>query len=288
MRARYPDQQGYVNRNGVTLYWEVFGTGERTILFLPTWSIVPSRFWKMQIPYFARHGRVLTFDGRGSGKSDCPEGAGAYSDWEYAADTLAVMDATGTEEAALVSLSCGAKWSLLVAAEHPERVTGAVFIAPSPPLTPAHPYRTVYGFDDILATDEGWATYNRHYWLKDQRGFLAFFFSQMFNEPHSSKQIEDGVRWGLEISPQTLIATDTAAGPSRKETLDLCARARCPVLVIHGDEDRITPLHRAEALAAATEGALLTLEGSGHGPHARDPVKVNLAIAAFLSAATGS
>ena len=69
-------------------------TGERTVLLLPTWSIVHSRFWKVQIPYLARHFRVVTFDGRGNGRSDRPAGADAYSANEFAADALAVMDAT--------------------------------------------------------------------------------------------------------------------------------------------------------------------------------------------------
>ena len=41
------------------------------------------------------------------------------------------MDATGTDKAALVSLSMGAQWALILAAEHPERVDAAVFICPA-------------------------------------------------------------------------------------------------------------------------------------------------------------
>ena len=52
--------------------WERYGDGEPTVFLLPTWSIVHSRFWKAQIPYLARHFRVLTFDGRGNGRSDRP------------------------------------------------------------------------------------------------------------------------------------------------------------------------------------------------------------------------
>jgi len=125
-RARYPDESGYVERDGVRLYWEVYGSGEPTVFLMPTWSIIHSRHWKMQIPYLARHCRVLVMDGRGNGRSDRPESG--YSEAEYAADALAVMDATGTASAVLVSLSIGAQRSLVLAAEHPERVEGAVFI----------------------------------------------------------------------------------------------------------------------------------------------------------------
>jgi hypothetical protein len=54
-RARYPDSSGYVQRDGVRLYYEVYGSGEPTVFLLPTWSIIHSRHWKMQIPYLARH-----------------------------------------------------------------------------------------------------------------------------------------------------------------------------------------------------------------------------------------
>jgi pimeloyl-ACP methyl ester carboxylesterase len=103
MRACQPRSDGYVERDGVKIHYEVFGAGEPTVLLLPTWSIIHSRHWKMQIPYLARHCRVLTFDGRGNGRSDRPESG--YEEREFAADSLAVMAATGTDRAVLVSLS---------------------------------------------------------------------------------------------------------------------------------------------------------------------------------------
>src|SRR6186713_636730 len=96
-RARYPDLTDTVERNGVRLFYEVYGTGEPTVLLMPTWSIIHSRQWKLQIPYLARLCRVVTFDGRGNGRSDRPTDAEAYAEREFAADALAVMDATQTE-----------------------------------------------------------------------------------------------------------------------------------------------------------------------------------------------
>ena len=210
MRARYPDQEGFVERDGVNIFYEVYGVGEPTVSLLPTWSVVHSRLWKAQIPYLARHCRVLTFDGRGNGKSSRPTTPEAYTDNEFAADALAVMDATATQQAVLVSISAGTFWSLLLAAEHPERVAGAVFIGVAFPSLPFPPHRMVYSFDDVLDTDEGWAKENRHYWLKDYRGYLEFFMSQVFTEPHSTKLIEDAVGWGLETTPEVLLAIEEA------------------------------------------------------------------------------
>jgi pimeloyl-ACP methyl ester carboxylesterase/predicted glycosyltransferase len=277
-RGRYPDESGYVERDGVRLHYEVYGSGEPTVLLLPTWSIIHSRHWKMQIPYLARHCRVLTFDGRGNGLSDRPESG--YEASEFAADALAVMDATATERAMLVSLSLGAQRALLLAAQQPERVDGSVFICPSVPIGKA-PEARYFPWDRELDTDEGWAKYNRYYWLRDYRGFLEFFFSQLFCEPHSTKPIEDCVAWGLETDAQTLIATQLAESLGEDTVRELAGRVRCPVLVIQGSEDRITGPDRGIALAEATAGDLVMLEGSGHGPHVRDPVKVNLLLRDF-------
>ena len=262
-------------------FYEVYGEGDPTVLLLPTWSIMHSRHWKMQISYLARYARVVTFDGRGNGKSDRPEGVPAYAEEEFAADALAVMDATGTERAAVVSLSLGAQRALLLAAGHPERVAGAVFIAPSVSLGQPLPARVRYSFEEPVDADEGWAKYNRHYWLRDYRGFLEFFFSQMFTEPHSTKPIEDCVGWGLETTAETLVETRLAITMDEEETRALCRGVRCPVLVIQGTEDAITGPSRGIALAEATGGELILLEGSGHAPHVRDPVQVNLALRDF-------
>jgi len=283
MRARYPDQEGFVERGDVRIFYEVFGTGEPTVLLLPTWSILHSRLWKAQVPYLARHCRVITFDGRGNGQSSRPESAEAYSDREFVADALAVMDATATEQAVLVSLSAGANWALPLAAEHPERVAGAVFIGPALPLSPPYPKRVMYSFDEVLDTDEGWAKFNRHYWLKDYRGFLEFFMSQIYTEPHSTKQIEDCVGWGLETTPEVLIATDAAPSVVNKENAEeFVRRVRCPVLIFHGDEDALVPHTRGARLAELTGGKLVTIEGGGHYPQGRDPVKFNLLLHDFI------
>jgi pimeloyl-ACP methyl ester carboxylesterase/predicted glycosyltransferase len=279
-RARYPDAEGYVARDGVNLYYEVYGSGEPTVFLLPTWSIIHSRHWKMQIPYLARHCRVVTFDGRGNGRSDSPPSG--YEEREFAADALAVMDETETDRAVLVSLSLGAQRGLILAAEHPARIDGAVFIAPSVPFGEPVANRQLYPWDKELDTDEGWAKYNRYYWLRDYQGFLQFFFSQMFTEPHSTKPIEDCVGWGLETTAETLIATQLREWLDEDAARDLCHRLRCPVLVIQGAEDAITGPGRGITLAEETGGELVLLEGSGHGPHVRDPVKVNLLLRDFV------
>ena len=105
MRGREPDVEGYIERDGVKVGYEVFGSGSPTVLLMPTWSIASSRIWKGQVPYLARHHRVITIDPRGNGRSDHPTDAAAMSDGQFAEDALQVLDATGTEQAVLVSFS---------------------------------------------------------------------------------------------------------------------------------------------------------------------------------------
>jgi pimeloyl-ACP methyl ester carboxylesterase/predicted glycosyltransferase len=279
--ARYPDEEGYTERDGVRLFWERYGAGEPTILLPPTWEIVHSRFWKGQIPYLARHTRVVTFDPRGNGRSDRPQGFEAYRRREFAADALAVLDAAGVDRAVVVTW-CDMGEALILAAEHPERVAGLVFIGPSLRLDEAD--HGQYPFDADPGTGEGWAKETRGYWLRDWPGYVEFFFAQCLTEPHSTKQIEDCVGWAGDTDMETIL--DGFRGWETKiidpvEVAALCPRVRCPVLVIHGTEDAQVEASVGADLAAELSGRLVLLEGAGHAPQARDPVKVNTLVASF-------
>src|SRR6476660_9023613 len=130
MRAREPDQQGYVDRDGVKIAYDSYGDGESTVVFVPIDTIVDPRAWKAQVPYLARHHRVVTIDPRGNGASDRPTDPALLGDLEFVGDTVAVLDELGVERAVLVGI-CGCSWQALVcAALHPDRVQGVVAIAP--------------------------------------------------------------------------------------------------------------------------------------------------------------
>jgi pimeloyl-ACP methyl ester carboxylesterase len=283
-RARYPDADGYVERDGVRVFYEAYGEGEPACFFLPTWSLVHSRCWKGQIPYFARHLRVLCCDPRGNGRSDRPQRPDAYREEEFAADALAVMDATGTDRAVLVSVSRGVERSMHLAAADPERVAGMVVIAPAVPLAPAAPRAAAAAmFERPLDSYDGWDKWNANYWRQDYRGFVEFFFDHMFTEPHSTKQWDDGTGWALEIDPATLLASQRASRLGDEAAVGaLLERIECPMLVIHGTDDAIRPYASGAAFARLAGARLVTLEGSGHSPQARIPVKVNLLIREFV------
>jgi pimeloyl-ACP methyl ester carboxylesterase/predicted glycosyltransferase len=293
-RALYPDDQGYIERDGVRVFYEVYGSGEPTILFCPTWTLVHSRVWKMQIPYLARHHRVVVFDPRGNGKSDRPPNVEAYAESEFARDALDVLDATGTEQAVVVGLSRGTQRALLLAAEHAERVLGVVLIGPWFPASRSlggvryrvmfHPWvRSMFTRRPIVT--RSWAKVNAVHFRRDFRDFVEWFAGMATSEDHSTKGFDDVVGWGLETDPDTLAMTvlaDAAAPVTRRDQLALARRVRCPVLVISGTRDKVTSHADARALANATGGKLVAIEGGDHLPEGRQPVTVNLAIREFV------
>ncbi len=294
VKAREPDQTGWVERNGVRIAWQSYGELRRpedpAVLLLPTWCIVPGEVWKFQVPFLARRTRVITFDPRGNGASDRPDRASAYARTEQTQDALDVLDASGTQRAVVVALSMGNLHALDLASDHPERVAAWVAIAPSirdlAPF-PAERQASFDRWDQDLGAGEGWDRYNRHSWLRDYPGFLDFFFDQVVPEEHSTKLIEDLVGWGRGTDGETLVRAELGRVPGERAVEDQCAAVRCPVVVVHGTDDRVIPYAAGARLAQLTGGALVTFVGTGHAPQGREPVALDRVLDDVLTAATG-
>jgi len=131
MRARYPDTQGFVERNGAKIFYEVYENEGPTVLLAQSWQTSYSRLWKMQIPYLSRHFRVVTYDPVGNGESDRDVEAPRLKASEVPADAIAVLDATETETCVVAGLSYGGGLVTILAALHPERFDGVIPIAAS-------------------------------------------------------------------------------------------------------------------------------------------------------------
>jgi pimeloyl-ACP methyl ester carboxylesterase len=289
-----------VDRDGVQVYWERYGDGAPTILLMPTWSIFPSGHWKFQIPYLARHFRVVTFDGRGNGRSDRPTEAGAYDDTLYVADATAVLDASQTDQAVVAGMSMGAGYAMRFAIDVPDRtlalvlVGGAIAGRDRPDGTPDEPDEADFEERRDPESDDGWGRYNAHFWREHWPAFADWFVgTRIFSEPHSTKQIEDGVGWALDVDPEAIVANhysaylrrppDWPVPPSTEgRGLSFARRVRGPALVIHGRDDRIIGLENARRIASAMGARLVEIEGGGHAPILREPVLVNRLIASFV------
>ena len=213
--------------DGSHLY-AVHGSGPATVVLLPAWSIVRRGCGRRRCRYLARHHRVVTFDGRGSGGSDRPTGAAAYANAEYAADTVAVMDAVGVDRAVLVGLSSGAAWAAQVAAEHPDRVQGLVAIGPvcaswQPRgqvelATYTEPQRRHRGLGEVQP-----APLARRRLRRLRRVLLRADVPRAALDPPA----RGGVGWAHEVAPQTLVdCTPGGSGSTapRPPTSGRCSR----------------------------------------------------------------
>jgi pimeloyl-ACP methyl ester carboxylesterase/predicted glycosyltransferase len=289
MRAKLPTSEGLVDREGVKIHYEVYGQGPETMVFLPPWSIVHSRIYKAQLPYFSERFRCIAYDARGNGKSDQPTDAGAYALDRLVGDALAVMDATDAGQAILVGLSQGGFHASVLAAYHPERVKAAILVGTVATIGPGYSYMTQRHFLAERDRFQGWDKFNRAYWLEDYPDFAEHFIRSICTEPHSTKQIEDGIEWAAETTGPVLATTvDARAVPPVVEVGEaMYRRIRCPLLLIHGDDDQIQPYGRAVAVAEATGGELVTIPGGGHNPLGRHPAKCNTLIVDFLERRLG-
>jgi pimeloyl-ACP methyl ester carboxylesterase len=286
MRAREPDAKGYVVRGDVDVGWERFGDGARAVLFMGADTIVHSHMWKAQVPWLAQRYTVMTFDPVGNGRSTRSVDPAAYAESAELETALAVLDVAGVERAVVAGVCTGAGLALQLAADHAERVLGVVAINPGLLLAPMHEHHCWETFDQVLDDDEGWHKENRHYWLRDWPGFAKFFFDEMLPEPHSTKQREDAFAWACSTTAEVMLADAACPAGTRRapeeSAIDLCRQVRCPVLVINGDKDMCQNPARSHRVAELTGGELVVMEGAGHLPHARDPVRVNLEIDRFL------
>jgi pimeloyl-ACP methyl ester carboxylesterase/predicted glycosyltransferase len=289
MRAKLPLTDGFVERGGVRLHYEVYGEGRDTLLFVPPWSIVHSRIYKAQVPWLSDHLRCVTYDARGNGRSDRPARPEDYSVEHSVGDALAVLDATGTDAAILVGMSLGGGLSAMLAAHHPARVRAAVLLGTTATIGPGYPYHSPRHFTGPRDNFDGWNKYHREYWLRDYAGFARFFLENVFSDPHSTKQLEDGLEWAAETTGRTLVNTVEARAfaPSFDLSEQMYRDIRCPMLVVHGTDDRIQPIARARKVAEVTGAELIEIADGGHAPQARFPARINALIVDFLERRLG-
>lgn len=269
-----PVREGFVDREGVRSWWAVWGEQGPWIAFAPPFQMVHSQFLKATVPYLSRHFRVVTSDARGNGRSDRPQRREAYSFDAYYADFVAVLDAAGVDRLAAVGISASAMTVLRLASEQPERVTHLIVAG---------------GFAEALldARLVEKAGAERQRMLEDWPGYLEYFFDTLFTEPHSTKQFEDGVRYGWATAAE--VVAWCREGWRGSDVRELARRVKAPTLVIHGDGDARVPHEKGVELHELVAGSrLLTIAGGGHVTAARDPVVFNHAVRDFVLGAPRS
>jgi len=119
-----------INRDGVGIYYEVYGEGPPLLLTHGYSST--SAMWHGQIDALARDHKLVLWDMRGHGQSDYPDDPNAYSEALTVGDMAAILDAVGTERAIIGGLSLGGVMSLAFHLAYPERVRALMLFDTGP------------------------------------------------------------------------------------------------------------------------------------------------------------
>ena len=119
----------YVKSGDVHIAYQVIGSGPIDLVMVPGWVSNVECFWEEPsvarfFESLASFSRLIIFDKRGVGLSDPVQGTPTFE--ERMDDIRAVMDAVGSERAALLGFSEGAALTALYAASHPERTTALI------------------------------------------------------------------------------------------------------------------------------------------------------------------
>jgi 3-oxoadipate enol-lactonase len=254
----------------IGLHYESTGSGPAVLLVMGLG--LPAAAWWRTIPVLARSLRVIAFDNRGSGRSDCPPGP--YSTAEMAADGVAVLDAAGVERAHVYGISLGGMIAQEIALRHPDRVGALVLGA------------TSAGGEAATPPDaDTMAFLQRRPAMPDEEARWAsvpYLYSARTRTERADRIGEDlARRRSFAFHAAGYIAQLMAAMGH-----DVGARLggiAAPTLVLHGMEDRMVPPDNGRALAAAIPGAeLRLLEGAAH-QYATDQPSVDDDVLRFLA-----
>jgi pimeloyl-ACP methyl ester carboxylesterase len=251
-----------VKRPDTTLYYEAHGAGPAIVFAHGAGG--NTLIWWQQVPFFARSHRVLTFDHRGFGRSQCAPGS--FHAREFAADLFAILDHAGIERAALVCQSMGGWTGLRAALERPERVACLVLSGtPGGVFTPA----VVEAFQRIgrIAAGEG------------IRATPALAPDVPEREPELTHLYDRIAGLNPGLAPEALATLAEA----RVEPAELAGYA-VPTLLVAGEHDQLFPPAALKDAAARIPGCrAVDFAGAGHSPYFEAAPRFNRIVADFVA-----
>ena len=260
------------------IYYEDMGRG-RPVVLIHGWPL-NGRMWEGQVNALLDAGyRCVTYDRRGFGNSGRPGGGFDYD--TFSSDLRDVVTALDLQNAMLVGFSMGGGEVVRYLGRYgDDRVSRAMLVAAVPPFLLKTPDNAggvePSVFDDMIAGVK-----------RDRIGFLSEFLKGFFNwEPGKPVPSEEAIVYVKSLawiaSPLATQQCITAFGTTDFRR-DL-AKIRIPVLVVHGDADRIVPLELSgqKAAAAIAGSRLEVLSGAPHGLTVTHGGELNRLMLGFL------
>jgi pimeloyl-ACP methyl ester carboxylesterase len=239
----------FVTSRKAKIYWESHGSGEPVLMIMGL--SFPLEMWARVLPEISEKYRAIVFDNRGVGRSDVPRGP--YRIAAMARDALAVMDAAGVDSAHVMGASMGGMIAQELALRHPDRVRSLLlgctscggFRARPPNLRRVPIFRNWRGLTN------------------EQRARAVV---PMLYGPGTPKHvIEEDLKVRLIRYPTMRGILYQALGIPFWSSYRRLTRLKMPVLVMHGDKDRVLPPLNGKRLAARIPGSrLVMIPGAGH------------------------
>lgn len=245
-------------RDGVSLYYEVHGSGPP--LLLTHGFSATSQMWRGQIEALAKDHMLILWDMRGHGRSDYPGDQAAYSEAATVADMAALLDHLGLKTAIVGGLSLGGYMSLAFYKAHPERVRALLIIDTGP------------GF----RKDEARDAWNANA-VRTAEDFEANGLERLQRASPEMRSSTHRSAVGLAKAARGMMTQRNG------DVLNSLPAIKVPALVLVGSEDKPF-LAAADYMAAKIPGAeKVVIEGAGHAANIDRPAAFNAAVAGFLA-----
>jgi class 3 adenylate cyclase len=269
----------YARSGDASIAYQVVGEGDVDLIFLPGWISQVEHVWESPalrrfLEQLTSFSRLILFDRRGTGLSERVLDAPTMED--EMDDAVAVLDAVGSERAALLTYGLGGPTGALLAARHPERVGALIMYASIVRATWAPDYEWALHreqrervIDRMVA---GWGEANR----------LETFAPSVADDPASVEWMSRLER--LAASPNT--ARVMSLGTSDLDVRAVLGEIRAPTLIMHRPDELVFDVRHARYLARSIAGArYVELEGVDSFPWVGDSDAIVLEIEEFLTGA---
>ncbi len=260
----------FLDVNGVSLYYELGGSGEKLLIISGTGGDLRQRPHFTEGP-LAENFEVLAYDQRGLGQSSLP--AWPYAMEDFANDASALLDGLGWDDCAVMGISFGGMVAQEFAIRHADRVRRLVLACTSAGGAggASYPLQDLHG----LSADEQSA---QRMQLLDTRWDAAWREAN----PDMVAMIAERIGSEGEGGDPSQGLVNQLAARAGHDTSDRLGAITCPTLVCGGRYDGIAPPANSEFLAQGISGARLEMFDGGHAFFLQDPAAIPAAIA-FLS-----